>query len=104
MAITAQNVGVASQTVFTSPADETAITMLSLCNYDAGPVNVTVHVVPNGTSALTENLLLSTFEITANNSYVINEKIFLDTGDTIVVVVAGGDVNKVTAVTSYVTV
>ena len=102
MAITTQNVGVVSQTVFTGPADETAITMLSLCNHDVGPVDVDVHLVPLGGSASTGNIILSSLEITANNSYVVNEKIFLNTGDTIVVAVLIADDDKVTAVTSYV--
>ena len=99
MAIQAQNVGATTQTVYTSSGD-TAITMLSLCNYHlTDPANVNVHIVTGG-SAITENLILSNFEIVANDSYVINEKIFLETGDSIVIEVIIGDINKVTAVKS----
>jgi len=101
MAIFAQNVGVISQTVYTSSGD-TAVTMLSLCNHDAGLVTVDVHLVPQGGGASTSNLILSSLEIVADDSYVINEKIFLETGDFIVVAVIIGDINKVSAVTSYV--
>ena len=67
-------------------ASSTAITWLSLTNYDSGNVLANVFVVPSGGSANTQNIILANILITGGDTYQLyqaGEKLLLDTGDSV---------------------
>jgi hypothetical protein len=82
-------------------AGNTAVTSLTLCNW--GPANVTanLYVVPNGSSASTQNLALSSLPLITGDTYQLYaaaEKLLLGPGDAIQV---DATANTVSVVTSY---
>jgi len=104
MAIETTAVGNTNTTVYTS-TNSTAITNLTLCNYTASAVTVSLHVVPSGDAVGNGNIMLDTISISAHNTYVLyggGEKLLLDNGDFINVVASTG--TSVTAITSYTTI
>ena len=81
---------------------QSAITWLSLTNYTAANVTANVYVVPNGDSAGNLNLILSSLELTPNDTYQIynsGEKLLLNTGDKIVANASAN--NSVSTTISY---
>jgi hypothetical protein len=101
MTIAAGNVTTSVGNVYVSTAN-TAITWMSLTNYSAGNILANVYVVPNGDTAGNLNMILSSIEIAANDTYQLyagGEKILLETGDS---VQADANVdNALNAVTSF---
>lgn len=101
MPIALGNVTTSSAAVYTSSGN-TAVTFVSLCNYTAGNITANVYVVPSGDTASNLNTVLSSIQITANDTYQLyagNEKLVLANGDTIQ---ADANVdNAVATVTSY---
>lgn len=104
MAIETTAVGNTNTTVYTSTND-TAITNLTLCNYSASSVTVSLHVVPSGDSVGNGNIMLDTLSINAHDTYVLyagGEKLLLENGDFVNVIASAG--TSVTAITSYTTI
>jgi hypothetical protein len=84
-------------------ASSTAITWLSLTNYDSGNVLANVFVVPSGSSANTQNIILANILITGGDTYQLyqaGEKLLLDVGDT----VQANCSSNLAAVVSYTTI
>ena len=87
--------------------NDTAITIMSLCNYEAESVTVDIYIVPNAGTPGNGNIFIKELEITPGETYILyqgNEKILLETGDTIRVTVTNPATTLVgvTAITSYV--
>lgn len=104
MSISVANVTTTTSSVYTSTGD-TAITFLSLCNYSGANVTANVHVVPDGGAAGNVNLVLSSLEITAADTYQFyngGEKLLLGNGDSIQVQSSAND--AITAVVSFTTI
>lgn len=104
MPIATGNVTTSAAAVYTSSGN-TAITFLSLCNYSAGNITANVFAVPNGDTAGNLNVVLSTIEIAAGDTYQLyagGEKLLLSNGDT-VQANANAD-NSLNTVTSYTTI
>lgn len=101
MTISIANVTTSAGNVYASTGD-TAVTWMSLTNYSAGNVVANVYVVPAGETASNLNMILSSLEISANDTYQIyaaGEKLLLSDGDS---VQADANVdNAVNTVTSY---
>lgn len=101
MTIQVANVTNLGNTVYTSVGN-TAITFLSICNYDAASgVTANVFVVPSGNSASTDNQILANLAVSAEDTYQLyagGEKLLLGNGDFISI---QANANTVTAVTSY---
>jgi len=99
---------IATATLTTTPANvyissgNTAITSLTLCNWSPGNVTANLFVVPNGSSATTNNIALSAILLTTGDTYQLYaaaEKLLLSNGDTIQ---ANASIaNAITVVTSY---
>ncbi len=101
MAISVANVTTTISSVYTS-AGNSAITFASLCNYSAGNVTVDVHIVPAGGTAGNSNIILSSLELTAEDTYQLyqgGEKLLLDDSDSIQVEASDND--AVTVVISH---
>lgn len=101
MATTTALVTSSGGNVYTSTGN-TVITWLSLTNYSATDVTANVHILSTGSSANTQNTIISNVAITAGDSlqiYVGNEKLILE-GSTAIYVVANAD-TRLNAVTSY---
>jgi hypothetical protein len=101
MPIATGNVTGTASNVYVSAGD-TAVTFMSLCNYSNSNVSTSVFVVPSGDIAGNLNIVLSSIEIAANDTYQLyagSEKLVLATGDSIQVV-ANAD-NSITTVTSF---
>lgn len=85
--------------VYTSTGN-TAITFLSICNWSPGSATANLYIVPNGSSATTNNVVLSSLPLTPSDTYQLYlgaEKIILGPGDTIQM----DSTANVTAVTSF---
>lgn len=104
MAINTTAVGNSNTTVFTS-TNSTAITNLTICNYSAANVTVSLHVVPSGDAVGNGNIMLDTLSINAHDTYVLyggGEKLLLDNGDFVNVICSAA--TATTAITSYTTI
>lgn len=100
MTIEVANVTTAGNIIYPSIGN-TAVTYLALCNYGASNVSANVYVVPNGQTAANSNMLVSSLNITANDTfflYIAAEKIILGNGDSIQARVTS---NTVTSTVSY---
>lgn len=100
MTIAVANVTTAGNVIYPSIGN-TAITYLALCNYSASNVSANVYVVPNGDTAANSNMLISSLNITGNDTfflYIAAEKIILGNGDSIQATVSA---NTVTSTISY---
>lgn len=100
MTIATANITTVTGNVYVSTGN-TAITSLTLCNW--GPANVTanLYVVPNGSSASTQNIALSSLPLITGDTYQLYaaaEKILLGPGDAVQV---DATANTVSVITSY---
>ena len=68
MSITTSAITSSTANIYAS-ASSTAITWLSLTNYDSGNVLANVFVVPSGGSANTQNIILANLLITGGDTY-----------------------------------
>jgi len=83
MAITTANVTTTVSNIYTSSGN-TVMSVAYFCNYSASPAQITVHVVPSGSSANVLNRIYSNVSITAGDTLVVEtEKIIFSTGDTL---------------------
>jgi hypothetical protein len=100
MTIAVGNVTSAGNIIYPSVGN-TAVTYLALCNYSASNVTANVYVVPNGQTIANSNILVSSLNITGNDTYflyIAAEKIILANGDSIQAQVSA---NTVTSTVSY---
>jgi hypothetical protein len=100
MTIAVGNVTSAGNIIYPSVGN-TAVTYLALCNYSASNVTANVYVVPNGQTIANSNILVSSLNITGNDTYflyIAAEKIILANGDSIQAQVSS---NTVTSTVSY---
>jgi hypothetical protein len=100
MTIAVGNVTTAGNIIYPSVGN-TAVTYLALCNYSASNVTANVYVVPNGETIANSNILVSSLNITGNDTYflyIAAEKIILANGDSIQAQVSA---NTVTSTVSY---
>jgi hypothetical protein len=100
MTINVANVTSAGNVIYPSVGN-TAITYLALCNYSASNVTANIFVVPNGQTIANSNMLVSSLNIQANDTYflyIAAEKIILANGDSIQ---ANVSANTVTSTVSY---
>jgi hypothetical protein len=103
MTIQVANVTTAGNTVYTSSGN-TAITFLSICNFNSATCTANVYVVPSGGTAGNTNIVLATLELTGLETYQLyagGEKLLLNNGDFVSV---QANANTVTTVTSYTTI
>lgn len=103
MTISVANVTTLGNVVYASTGN-TAITYLALCNYGASNVTANVYVIPSGQTPANSNMLISSLNIQANDTfflYTAAEKIILGNGDSVQATVTA---NTVTSTTSYTTI
>lgn len=103
MTIAVANVTTLGNVVYASTGN-TAITYLALCNYGASNVTANVYVIPSGQTPANSNMLVSSLNIQANDTYflyIAAEKIILSNGDSVQATVTA---NTVTSTTSYTTI
>lgn len=101
MAIATFNITASAANVYVSSGN-TAITFMSLTNYDSTDVSVDVWVVPGGDAAGNTNIALSSLTITAGDTYQFYagaEKLLLENGDAIVA--EANSASRLNAVVSY---
>lgn len=101
MSIQTSNVTTTIANVYVSTG-ETAVTFLSLTNYSVSNVTANVYIVPSGNTAGNLNVAVGNIEITTMDTYQFyagNEKLILDTGDSIQVNTSAD--NSIAAVVSY---
>jgi hypothetical protein len=61
-----------------------AVTTMYFCNTNTSPTTFTMHIVPAGFTANSNNIVYSNKVITAGDTYIIDwEKLVLSTGDSI---------------------
>ena len=102
MSITTSAVSSSTVNIYAS-ASSTAITWLSLTNYESSNVLANVFVVPSGASANTQNIILANILITGGDTYQLyqaGEKLLLDINDT----VRANCSSNLAAVVSYTTI
>ena len=102
MSITTSAITSSTANIYAS-ASSTAITWLSLSNYESGNVLANVYVVPSGGSANTQNIILANILITGGDTYQLyqaGEKLLLDLGDS----VQANCSSNLAAVVSYTTI
>ena len=100
MTIIVANVTTAGNIIYPSIGN-TAITYLALCNYSASNVTANIYVVPNGQTIGNSNMLVSSLNIQANDTfflYTAAEKLILGNGDSVQSIVSA---NTVTSTVSY---
>jgi hypothetical protein len=100
MTIAVANVTTLGNVVYASTGN-TAITYLALCNYGGSNISANVYVVPSGQTPANSNMLISSLNIQANDTYflyIAAEKIILGNGDSVQATVTA---NTVTSTTSY---
>lgn len=101
MSIQTSNVTTTIANVFVS-SGTTAVTFLNLTNYSASNVTANVYVVPSGNTAGNLNVQVANIQLTTEESFQFysgNEKLVLDTGDSIQVNASGN--NSIAALVSY---
>ena len=100
MAIQSTAVMAAGSTIYTSTGNS-AVTVIYFCNNNATAVTANIHLVPNGLSVNSNNIIYNTLDIASKDTYVLDtEKLIFDNGDQIVVV-ASAD-NSLVATLTYV--
>ena len=84
MAITNTRLTTTNPTTVFEAVGQQAITTLYLCNTTASPVSFNMFVINSADSvgAAFDNMVYSSIELTANDTYVVDiEKLILDNGD-----------------------
>ena len=103
MTIQTTAVSNSATTVYTS-TNNTAVTYMQLTNTSAGALTVDIHVIPNGDSLSTTNVVAKTLSIAATDSYQLytgGEKLLLANGDIVQVTAsAATGINAVVSFTS----
>lgn len=103
MAIQTTNIVTTTETVTYTSTNDTALTFMSLCNYNTIDVVVDIHVIAGGGAAAVTNFLIKEITIVPGDTYILyhgNEKIVLSDTDEVRVVPAGASV-ALTVITSY---
>ena len=91
-----------TNTVAYTSTDETAITIMSFCNYGIADASITLHIVKNTITPSDDNIFIKDVIITPGDTYIVysgGEKIILEDGDYINAI-ASVD-NSITSITSY---
>jgi hypothetical protein len=86
MAITNTRLTTINPTTVFEAVGQQAITTIFLCNTTATPVSFNMFAInsDDSTGAANENMIYSSIELTANDTYVLDvEKFILDSGDLI---------------------
>ena len=94
-------VGNTNTTIYTS-SNVSAVTMISLCNYSASGVSVSMHVVPGADSPGNSNIMMKDVLIPAGDTYMVysaGEKLVMDNNDYINIIADAG--SSITSVVSY---
>lgn len=102
MSITTSAITSTTANIYAS-ASSTAVTWLSLTNYESANVLANVFVVPSGATANTQNFILANILITAGDTYQLyqaGEKLLLDINDS----VQANCSSNLAAVVSYTTI
>ncbi len=100
MAIQTTNVNNTDTTLYTSTGTN-GISFLLLCNHSVITQTVSIHIVPNGSTPTTANILIKSISIVAGETFIMyqgNEKIIIDNGDFISAI--AGNSSAVTAIVS----
>jgi len=101
MAIETILVNTSDTALYTSISDS-AITMMSLCNYGAAQISATMHIVKSGDTPGVHNLLIKDIIIPPSDTYISyhgGEKIILEDGDYVSAIV--NVTNSVTSIVSF---
>lgn len=101
MAINTTQVGNTNTTVYASTNDS-AVTMVSFCNYSASAANLTIYIVPNAGAAGNGNIIIKELSIAAGDTYMLysgGEKLLLEDGDSIVALASVA--SAISSVVSY---
>ena len=104
MAIQTIPITTVSETITYTSTNNTAVTFMSLCNYEAVDVVCDIHVISPAAVAAPGNLLIKQITIVPGDTYILyhgNEKIVLSDTDVIRVVTASGGAVGLTVITSY---
>ena len=103
MAIQTTNIVTAGTDLTYTSTNNTAVTFMSLCNYNSVDVVCDIHVIAAGGAAANANLLIKEITIVPGDTYILyhgNEKIVLSDTDVIRVTTVAGTVG-LTVITSY---
>lgn len=96
MAIQSTTINSALQPIYTSDGTN-AIVVAYFCNTSPNPVTFSVHAVVNGGTANGNNIIYSNVNLTAEDTYVMdNEKLILSDGDSLYAVSSADDAVVVT--------
>jgi hypothetical protein len=101
MPISTSNVTTSIANAYVSSGN-TAVTFLSLANYDTSNVFANVYVVPSGNTVGNLNVVVANIQLTTQDTYqfyVGNEKLILANGDSIQVNASAN--NAIAAVVSF---
>ena len=102
MAIQTAQIGNTPGPVYIS-VNQTAITLMSICNYSIATRTVSIHIVSQAdVSPADSNIFIKDVEIVPGDTFIIyqgGEKIILEDGDHISMTADGS--NALTAITSY---
>ena len=102
MALSQATVGTGNTVIFTSSGNN-ATTALFFMNDNATARTIDLYLVPSGGSAATTTQILKTISIDGGDTYIIiDEKIVLSTGDTIVA--KASHASSIYATVSYVSI
>jgi len=84
MALNSTTLTTQAQPVYvnTSP-NFAAVTAMYFCNNTDNTVTFNLHLVPNGGTASGSNIIYSVFPVSGRDTYVIQDKILLETGESI---------------------
>jgi hypothetical protein len=84
MAITSTTLSTTAQTIFTSAGTQgDAITTMYVCNVSNANQTFNIHLVPAGGTASNTNIIYCAFPVTSTDTYVIEDRILLNPGDTV---------------------
>jgi hypothetical protein len=72
--------------VFESIGGDSAVTTIFICNYSQSEdVKINIHVVPNGSSASTQNIVIKDLILFSTDTFVFGtERLILGSGDKII--------------------
>jgi hypothetical protein len=96
MAIQSTTLSTTTQPIYTSVGTN-AVVVAYFCNTSVNPVTISAHAVKSGLTANVSNIIYSNVNITAGDTYVVDqEKLILDDGDSLHAVASEADVVVVT--------